>query len=125
MRDLLNQGRHAELLHRTEEPVARSKSQFRGGEALNMMFDMARFGAEAWMVVGLRMARLAAGGPLAAREAQRMVTEKAAAAVEAQASTSAALMSGASAKTLRRKATSGYRRRVKANRRRLARRTPS
>jgi hypothetical protein len=125
MRALLNQTCHAGLLHRTEECMARSKSQFRAGGALNLMFDMARFGAEAWMVVGLRMARLAAGGPLAAREAQRMVTEKAAAAVEAQAATGAALMSGASAKTLQRKAMSGYRRRVKANRRRLARRAPS
>ena len=46
-------------------------------------FDLARLGAEAWMVVALRLAKLAAGGPAAALEAQRMVAEKSAAALEA------------------------------------------
>jgi hypothetical protein len=89
------------------------------------MFDMARLGAEAWMVVGLRMMKLAAGGPLAAREAQRMVTEKAAAAIEAQVRSGAALMRGASPQSAGRTAMTGYRRRVKANRRRLSRRKSS
>jgi hypothetical protein len=117
-----NQSSSGGLLHRTEgKPVARSRSRSRAGKGLGLMVDMARLGAEAWMVVGLRMAKLAAGGPLAAREAQRMVTEKVAAAAEAQTAAGAAMMSGASAASIHRKAASGYRRRVKANRRRLSR----
>jgi hypothetical protein len=84
-------------------------------------FDLARLGAEAWMVVGLRFARLAAGGPAAALEAQRMVAEKSVAALEAQLAASVALMTGASQGVAGRKALAGYRRRVRANRRRLMR----
>ena len=84
-------------------------------------FDLARLGAEAWMVVGLRLAKLAAGGPAAALEAQRMVAEKSAAAIEAQFAAGLALATGASHHVAGRKALVGYRRRVKANRRRLMR----
>jgi hypothetical protein len=48
-----------------------------------------------------------------------MVTEKIAAAAESQAAVAAALMTGQSAKTVLRRATIPYRRRVRANRRRL------
>ena len=89
--------------------------------SLSFAFDFARLGAEAWMVVGLRLARLAAGGPAAALEAQRMVAEKSAAALEAQAAAGMALALGASHHVAGGKALAGYRRRVRANRRRLMR----
>jgi hypothetical protein len=84
-----------------------------------MAFDLARLGFEAWMVIGLRTARLAAGGPAAVLEAQRMTTEKTAAILEAQAAAGMALMTGSSQRAAARKAIAPYRRRVKANRRRL------
>ena len=39
-------------------------------------FDSWQLGAEAWLVVGLRSARLLAGGEEACREARLMVSEK-------------------------------------------------
>lgn len=83
-------------------------------------WDFAQLGFESWTVIGLRMSKLAAGGPLAMAEAQRMVTEKAVAAVEAQFNAGMALAAGATHQAVGRKAISGYRRRVRANRRRLA-----
>lgn len=80
--------------------------------------DAWTLGYEASTVVGLRMARLALGGPAADREAHLMMTEKIGAAVELQ----TALFTGALGAT----ALSGtqatlkhYRRKVRANRRRL------
>ena len=87
----------------------------------SFVFDFARLGAEAWMVVGLRLAKLAAGGPAAALEAQRMVAEKSAAALEAQFAAGMASATGASHHAAASKALAGYRRRVRANRRRLMR----
>lgn len=84
-------------------------------------FDLARLGAEAWMVIGLRVGKLAAGGPAAMLEAHRMVAEKSLAAVEAQFTAGLALAAGASHDTVCSKTIAGYRRRVAANRRRLAR----
>jgi hypothetical protein len=46
--------------------------------------DAAQLGFEAQSVIALRLARLATGGASAWPEAQRMVSEKAAAVVEAQ-----------------------------------------
>ena len=83
-------------------------------------WDFAQLGFESWTVIGLRMAKLATGGPAAMAEAQRMVAEKAAAAVEAQFVAGMALAGGATHQTAGRKAMAGYRRRVRANRRRLA-----
>lgn len=80
--------------------------------------DAWTLGYEASTVVGLRIARLALGGPAADREAHLMMTEKIGAAVELQ----TALLTGALGAT----ALSGtqatlkhYRRKVRANRRRL------
>ena len=98
-------------------PVARRRNP-----GIGDAFDLARLGAEAWMVIGLRMAKLAAGGPAGLLEAQRMTAEKAGAALEAQLAAGMALASGATAAAAGRKALKGYRRRVKANRRRLYRR---
>lgn len=84
-------------------------------------FDLARLGAESWAVIGLRLAKLAAGGPAAAFEAQRMVTEKAIAAVEAQFAAGLAIAAGATHHAAGRKVLAGYRKRVRANRSRLSR----
>jgi hypothetical protein len=96
---------------------ARSKAQ------IATAFDLARLGMESWMVIGLRMAKFAAGGPPALLEAQRMVMEKAAAAIEAQTAAGLALAGGASHEATGRKVLRGYRKRVRANRRRLTRKT--
>ena len=84
-------------------------------------FELARLGVESWMVMGLRWAKLAAGGPAAGLETYRMVAEKSAAAVEAQLTVAGALATGASQAAAGGKALAGYRRRVRANRRRLMR----
>jgi hypothetical protein len=96
--------------------MARARNQ-----TVPFFFDCARLGVEAWMVMGLRLAKLAAGGPAAALEAQRMLAEKSAAAVEAQFAAGIALATGVSHTAAGRKALGRYRRRVRANRRRLMR----
>jgi hypothetical protein len=75
--------------------------------------DATLLAMESQQVIGLRMAKLAAGGRAAEAEAHRMVSEKIAAANEA-----ALLMAmgGSTAKVV-----AGYRRKVRANARRLAR----
>lgn len=69
---------------------------------------------EAQAVIGLRMAKLAAGGTAAQAEAQRMVSEKVVAAGEA----AMQLATGASTGAV----VAGYRRKVRANHRRLSHR---
>ena len=83
------------------------------------MIDFAQFGFDAWTVMGLRMAKFAVGGPPAALEAQRMISEKTAAAIEAQFTMALAFAKGATHHAAGRKAYAGYRRRVRSNRRRL------
>jgi hypothetical protein len=81
---------------------------------LELATDLALLNLESQRVIGLRLMKLAAGGAAAHSEAQLMVTEKAAAFVEA----SAALALGSSTgKVIRR-----YRKHVRANERRLSRR---
>jgi hypothetical protein len=87
---------------------------------LRLGFDAWALGMEAASVIGLRMLKAAAGGPAADNEARRMVTEKIAAAADLQLM---ALTGGlgttpasAAAKTM-----AHYRRKVRANRRRLSR----
>jgi hypothetical protein len=81
------------------------------------------FALDAWSVVTARLARIAAGGPKAWSEMQRMTAEKMFAAWEAQVAAGAALATGRGETAARRKAAAVYRRRVRANRRRLLRRT--
>jgi len=74
---------------------------------------------EASTVIALRTARIASGGPAAVAETQRMVSEK----VKAGAALQALAMTGAlgvSAPTATAKTLSHYRRKVRANRRRLS-----
>ncbi len=81
--------------------------------------DAWSLGFEASSVIGLRLIKHAAGGSPARTEAVRMVTEKIEAAITLQAQGLAVpkVLSAASATTL---ALSHYRRKVRANLRRLA-----
>lgn len=88
----------------------------------NAYFRVAQDSFEAFSVISLRCMRLAAGGALAQREATRMVTEKVAAGVAAQTAAATALMTGRGPKAAAKAAQGVYRRKVKANRRRLTRR---
>jgi hypothetical protein len=83
--------------------------------------DANRLALDAQCVVTLRLIQLASGGPRAASEAQRMVTEKAAAVVLAHAAAGAALATGASLAVAGSRAAIPIRRQVRANRRRLTR----
>jgi hypothetical protein len=86
---------------------------------LELGLQSARLAIEAQQVVALRLARLAAGGPRAGREAARMVTEKVGAFATAQ-----RMMLGATSRAESAKASKQvlalYRRRVAANKRRLS-----
>ena len=85
---------------------------------LKLSLDAWMLGLEASTVIGLRTMKLAAGGPAAEREAKLMVDEKIEAGrllgVKAMTGGLGATPEGAAAKTL-----SHYRRRVRANRKRL------
>ena len=83
--------------------------------------DLARLGIGAQQVVALRMLRLAAGGAVAQREAQRMILEKGAALIAAQMAAAAALAGGRS-HTAPARALRPYKRAVSRNRQRLVRR---
>jgi len=76
-------------------------------------WDVAMLAAEAQQVIWLRLLKLAAGGPAAHVEAQRMMSEKPAAVLQAAAGLA---MGDTSAKMVKR-----YRKKVRANRRRLSR----
>lgn len=82
--------------------------------------EAARFGADSQRVMTLRMMRLASGGPSAATEACQMVSEKLAAFGEAQTIILTALATGSSLETAAARAYAPYRRRVRANSRRLS-----
>ncbi len=86
---------------------------------LRLGFDAWSLGLESSAVIGLRAMKMAAGGPAAEAEGLRMVSEKVDAAIAVQ---TLALTGGlgatphrAAARTL-----AHYRRKVRANRRRLA-----
>jgi hypothetical protein len=86
---------------------------------MNAWFEAARFGADSQRVIATRMMRLSSGGPGAATEASRMVSEKMAAFAEAQGVMMAALINGTSLDAAATRAYVPYRRAVRANRRRL------
>jgi hypothetical protein len=64
--------------------------------------------------------RLASGGALAQREAQRMILEKVTANAEAQMTAAMKMMTGGGAIAASKSASAIYRRKVRANKRRLA-----
>ncbi len=76
-------------------------------------YDAALLAMESQAVIGLRLAKLATGGAGAQAEAQRMITEKMMAAGEA----AMLVATGGSASNV----IDGYRRKVRANQRRLSR----
>jgi hypothetical protein len=78
-------------------------------------------GWEAQRVIALRLMRLAAGGVRGQAEAQRMVTEKLAAAAEVQAAAVSGAIAGDSSRRTGKKVLGVYKKRVRANRRRLSR----
>jgi hypothetical protein len=80
-----------------------------------------QMGVEAQSVIALRMLRLATGGARMEAEASRMVTEKVAAAAEAQAACTVSALSGRSPHGVASKALRVVKKRVRANKRRLAR----
>jgi hypothetical protein len=84
------------------------------------MAGLFALGMESWMVVGLRLAKLAGGGMPALIEAQRMILEKQSAAIEAQMEATTALALGYSHAVAGRRAMKPIARRVRANRRRLS-----
>ena len=75
--------------------------------------DMFMLGIECQQVIWLRSMKLATGGAAGEREARRMVTEKVTAAAEA----GIGMAMGKSPSTV----VGGYRKKVRANRRRLSR----
>ena len=84
----------------------------------SLMFDASRLWADAGMVVALRSWRLMRGGPAAALEFERMVSEK----VEAGFELAGAFAGGrmASPEAAAQEALGVYGKRVRSNRRRLA-----
>jgi hypothetical protein len=85
---------------------------------LGLSFDIWRAGLEAQQVIALRLAKLARGGASATAETNRMVSEKLAAAVEAQQAAATALLTGKAAQIPAR-TVALYRRKIRANRKRL------
>ncbi len=81
-----------------------------------------QMGVEAQSVIALRMLRFASGNACTETEATRMVTEKIAAAAEAQAVAAMATITGHPQHVVANKALKVFKKRVRANKRRLTRR---
>ena len=88
---------------------------------LSLSLKAFQLGLEAQTVIALRMLRLAAGGAKARTEANRMVTEKVAAAAEAQTAAAVAAARGSKTHVVAGKTLNAYRKRIRANKRRLSR----
>jgi hypothetical protein len=86
---------------------------------VTMVWEASRLGVESWAVIGLRLGKLAAGGAPAQLEAQRMVSEKVAAALDAQLEVARLLALGRGQDAPMR-ILADYQARVSANRRRLS-----
>jgi len=87
---------------------------------LGLSSQAALLGWEAQKVMALRLVRLAAGGALAQSESARMISEKMLALGEAQAAAALAAMQGGDSPRVAKKVMGVYKRRVRRNRRRLA-----
>ena len=92
-----------------------------GNPWMRLGWDAWALGLEASTVVGLRTLKIASGGPAAEAEARRMVTEKIGAAVALQGLAMTGAL-GSTAPAMAGKTLAHYRRKVRANRRRLAKR---
>jgi hypothetical protein len=84
-----------------------------------LSLQTARLGWEAQNVIALRLMRIAAQRPGSQTEARRMVTEKAAALTEAQSAATTAVIKGGKSHRVAKKVLGVYKKRVRANRRRL------
>jgi hypothetical protein len=84
-----------------------------------LSLQTARLGWEAQSVIALRLMRMATQSPGSRSEARRMVTEKVTALGEAQAATVAAVIKGGKSHRVAKKVLGVYRKRVRANWRRL------
>jgi hypothetical protein len=89
---------------------------------LALSFKTFQLCVDAQRVMALRMLRLASGGVGAQEERSRMTIEKAAAVTEAQVSTTAAVLAGQKDHIVVGKALKVFKKRVRANKRRLSRR---
>lgn len=89
---------------------------------LALSAQMLRLGIESQWIILQRVSRLQAGGPLARKEARRMVTEKTTAAASEAFALSLALASGKSPLSALQSTVKSYRKKVGSNRRRLGRR---
>lgn len=87
----------------------------------NSWLESMRFGADVQSVMTTRMLLLAAGGPKTAAETQMMITEKMLTLAESQMAFASALALGHGFGRASAKAFTPYRRRVRANSRRLRR----
>ena len=87
-----------------------------------LTFKTIQLGLDAQSVIALRMMRSASGGPAAEAEMSRMVVDKAEAIVEAQGAATAAVMTGSKDHVVAGKTLDVFRKRVRANKRRLSRR---
>jgi hypothetical protein len=85
-----------------------------------LAYKTAQLGFEAQNVVALRLMRLAAGGTSSQTEARRMINEKFAALADAQITGTAAAMAGRPADVVSGRILNTYKKRVRANRRRLS-----
>jgi hypothetical protein len=84
-----------------------------------LAFKTAHLGFEAQNVVALRLIRLATGGTSSKTESTRMINEKFAAFAEAQIAGTAAAIAGKPASVVSGRILNTYKKRVRANRRRL------
>lgn len=87
---------------------------------LDLSLSGMRLGWEAQNVIALRLMRLGLDHSRARSEAQRMVREKIATFAEAQGAAAGAAIMGAHGHRVAKKALGVYRKRVRSNRRRLA-----
>ena len=85
----------------------------------SLLTSTAMLGFEAQSVIALRLMKLAAGGANTNTEASKMVQEKIAAFHDAQRTVATALFTGKGAGAAQ-KVVSGYRKKVRANRKRLS-----
>src|SRR5579863_7680996 len=88
---------------------------------LALTFKAYQLGFEAQYVIALRMMRFAAGGSRAQNEAQRMMTDKIAGGVEAQAQAVSGILTAQKDTVVAGRVLRGLRKRVRANKRRLSR----
>jgi hypothetical protein len=89
---------------------------------LKLSFETMQFGFDAQRVIALRIMRFAAGGAAGQNESYRMVAEKIAAVGEAQTVAAIAIAAGQKNKVIAKKVVGVFKRRVRANKRRLSRR---